>query len=134
MIILYLWKMYTSAINFSLAVKADRSKHLEWCSFPVSSVILQNSFLMALCQWNISFIGCMLTKLAQLDSEKACFLFLFLEENSFPVCFSLLACSWSQWNLDLRTPLELWHWVELFPSIQLKTTLIKLEQVSVFIV
>ena len=51
--------MQTSAMNCNLSLKADRLvKSPESCIFLVCAAISFNSFFIALCQNNISSIGC----------------------------------------------------------------------------
>ncbi|MFS7993229.1 hypothetical protein Hanom_Chr12g01091601 [Helianthus anomalus] len=54
----YLWNMQTSAINCSLLLNTDKSeKSPDNCILLAASAISTNSFLIALCQCNISSIG-----------------------------------------------------------------------------
>jgi len=125
----YLWNMQTSAMNWNLSLKADRLvKSPECCIFLASTAISLNSFFIALCQSNISSIGCVpvVSETSIIDSE--CFLFPVVVDSQAQFTFS----TWWVNDLELHWT---WEWFTqvsivlmlLLPSIQEKTTFNKQE-------
>lgn len=121
---MYLWKMHTSAINCSLALKDDISeKFPDCCILLVSSAISINSLRIALCQYRISSMGCLSTW-PSIDS--AYFLFPALESS----CEEIWLSAWSMEEASLQSQvaseLDLVEFsvtfLVVFPSIHAKTT------------
>ena len=68
--------MQTSAMNCNLSLKADISvKSPECCILLVSTAISLSSFFIALCQSNISSIGCVPVASETSNIDPECFLF-----------------------------------------------------------
>lgn len=125
----YLWNMQTSAMNCNLSLKADRLvKSPESCIFLDCAAISFNSFFIALCQSNISSIGCvlMVSETSMLDPEY--FLFPVAVDSHAHFIFPF----WWVKGLGLH---RTWEWSKQFstvlallpPSIQVKTTFNKQE-------
>lgn len=95
--------MQTSAIKCNLSLKDDKLvKFPERCIFLASSDIALNSLLIALCQCNISFIGC-IPPVSKTSLDSKYFLFPTLEDSHAQF---ILSICWI--NVPVLEPLQ--HW------------------------
>lgn len=128
-LIWYLWNMQTSAMNCNLSLKADRLvKSPESCIFLVCTAISFNSFFIALCQNNISSIGCVVMVSETSVKHVEYFLFPVVVDSHAHFIFPfwwltglLLHRTW-EWSTRFSTVLP-----RLLPSIQVKITFNKQE-------